>query len=74
MRAPEQVIAEAIRYDHQPGSGARAILDALRDEGYVIVARGSNRTPETTRMFGDYGSRPRSLRPSPMVGELDGAA
>lgn len=53
MRSPEDVIARAISYDHLPGSGARRIIEALREEGYEIVPRGGTvtRLPETTAMY-----------------------
>lgn len=39
MKCPECVIAEAIVFDNRPSSNARRILEALREEGYVVVPR-----------------------------------
>lgn len=52
MRSVESTIAQAIVYDHNPTSGALAIIAALRAEGYEVVVSNVD-LPEIRRIFGD---------------------
>lgn len=56
----EDVIADAIMYDHQPTAGARAILKALEAAGYAVVRNADLRKPDLPETLNVYSADPRN--------------
>jgi hypothetical protein len=51
VKSVEQVIVEALRYDHSNGGNVRRILDGLREAGWLLTPASEVPLPETMRVF-----------------------
>ena len=63
MKPAEQVIREALRYDHRNGGNVQRILDGLREAGWLLAPARDARLPETMRVFSPMSqAEPRGRR------------
>ena len=51
VKSAEQVIREALRYDHNNGGNARQIVNGLREAGWLLTPASEVALAETTRVF-----------------------